>query len=244
MFLVFIVPRFSTLETDHAILLLRERELIVTSEGTQFVSQDDGYIISVPSGAIPKGTTVTFKHGVIPHGSFCRFEFPNGVHPVSSILSLHSTTEENFLKPINIALPHFINCKTPDDCMNLAVFKACHTISANGKPAYHFEKMPNENLSLFSVRNKDSGAVIPYAAYSSDHCCYWCVGIYTRDDTDKAMFCLTEAKQKVSGENESRELTIHYCLSYYLPTCLKVNIMLFVCLFTDIHTVCVCVIDP
>ena len=218
------MPSLSILENNHDIQLLREGELTVTSDGAYFASPDDGYIISVPPGAVPKGATITLKYGVVPHGGFSQFQFPEGMNPVSPIVSVQSTTKQKFFKPIDIAMPHFINCETPDDCNQLAVFKACHTTGENGMPTYRFEEMPKENLSLFSVRNKVNGTIMPYAAYSADHCCYWCIGTYSKKVTDKAMFCLVEARPKPTEElKESMELTIHYCLPYYLPTCLKVN---------------------
>lgn len=177
---------------------------------------------SVPSGAVPNGSTITLRHGIVPHGAFQNFRFPQGVYPVSSIISLQSTTKLELLKPFDIALPHFINCETPEDCMKLAVFKAYHTHDNKVTSSYQFEPTPNESLSLYSYRIKESNQVVPYASYSSDHCCLWCIGTYTSYDADKAMFCLTEAKQKQSTEKGSRELTIHYCLPYYLPTCIKV----------------------
>ena len=208
------------LKSNDNSILLREKELNVTSDGAYFISPHDGYIISVPPGAVAKGETITLKHGVVPHGGFSQFQFPEGMHPVSPIVSVLSTTKHKFRKPIEIAIPHYINCETPDDCNKLAVFKACHTIGENGLPTYRFEKMPSRNLSLFTVRSKENGIVMPYAAYSADHCCFWCVGTYSKKDTDKAMFCLTEARPKPI--EDSRELAIHYCLSYHLPTCLKV----------------------
>ena len=209
------------LKSNSNSLLLREKELIVTSDGACFISPYDGYIISVPPGVVDKGETITLKHGVVPHGGFSQFQFPEGMYPVSSIISV-STTKYKFRKPVEIVIPHYINCETPDDCNKLAAFKACHTIDKNGLPTYRFEKMPNQNLSHFTVRSKENGTVMPYVAYSAEHCCFWCVGTYKKEDTDKAMFCLTEARSKPT--EDSRELAIHYCLSYHLPTCLKVII--------------------
>ena len=212
---------------DNNIPLMREMQTNVMSDGAPIISQDDGYIISVPPGAISKGLSITLKHGVVPHGAFDQFEFPEGVTPVSAVLSVQCPTKRTFLKPISIALPHFMNCETSDDCNKLAVFKACHAsqINVNGRKKYQFKEMPKERLTLFTVRNKKAGLVLPYAAYSSNHCCYWCVGTYNKTDTDKAMFCLTEAKPKLSDELETKEFNIHYCLSYYLPTCLKVKLV-------------------
>ena len=221
-YLQYTVPHLSMLKNNDNNLLLREKELTVTSDGAYFISPDDGYIISVPPGAVRKGETITLKHGVVPHGGFGHFQFKDGMHPVSLIVSVQSqTTKHKFHKPIVIAMPHYINLETADDCSKLAVFKACHTIE-NGVPTYRFEEQPRENVSHFTVRSKELGTVMPYVAYSTEHCCYWCVGTYSKEYIDnQTMFCLTEARPK--STDESRELAIHYCLSYHLPTCLKVR---------------------
>lgn len=215
------MPLFSGMEISHEseILLLRQKETHVTNKRVQIFSQDDKYSISVPPGAVSDGETVTIEHGIIPCETCHPFEFPSGIYPVSAILSINLTSDQNFLKPITIALPHFMLCETPDDCNNLTILKACRVVDTNGVPSYTFKEMPREYLSLFSLRNKRIG----YASYSTTHCCYWCVGTYVRSDIEKALLCLTEAKVKTTPEMESKEMDIrHYCLSYYLATCLKV----------------------
>ena len=202
--------------------LVREGEITVDSKGIQHVSPDDGYTISLPSGAIAEGKTVTFKYGVVPDGPFGPFQFPNGVRPVSAILSLHPTTEEPLLKPIEIALPHFIHCETQEDQKRLAVYKAdCHSDvreGADGRTLYSFKKMTGVKLSL-GIYNGDPNYPegIPYAKFSTGHCCYLCIGEYGKDDTDRAIFSLVEAKPKTL--NRFEELVVHFCLPYFLPTC-------------------------
>ena len=159
----------------------------------------------------------------------------SGVWPVSVILSLHQTTDQQLLKPIDIALPHFIHCETQDDCNRLAVFKAnCDGDGQDGKKIYHFKKMPDQNLSLgtyYEDRKYPEG--IPYAKYSTDHLCYWCIGEYGKEDTDRAIFSLIEAKPKVM--HQYQDPVIHFCLPYFLPTCLKVLIVLYLLSLTSYH---------
>ena len=179
------------------ITLPREGELKVDSKGKQYVSSDDGYAILFPPGAIPENETVTFKHGVVQ--PFGPFEFPDGVRPVSAILFLHQTTNQQLLKPIDIALPHFIHCEAQDEHNRLAMFKAnCNGDGHDGKQIYHFKKMPDESLSLGTYyEDPKYPEGIPYAKYSTDHLCYWYIGEYGKEDTDRAIFSLIEAKPKV-----------------------------------------------
>ena len=209
---------------NQGVSLIREGELEVDSTGEKYVSSDDGYAISIPPGAITEGKTATFKHGVVPDGPFGPFEFPTGVRPVSAILSLHPTTEQPLLKPIEIALPHFIHCETQDHCNRLAVFKAdCRiTDEKDGQQIYSFKEMTGVNLSLGTYcedQNYPEG--IPYAKFSTDHLCYWCLcEKYSHDDTDRAIFSLIEVTPRVLDQSE--DAVIQFCLPYFLPTCHKV----------------------
>lgn len=204
--------------------LVRQGEFKVDSRGKQYISPDDGYVISVPPGAIAEGKNITFKHGVVPDGPFGPFEFPPRVRPVSAILSLHPTTDQPaLLKPMDIALPHFIHCKTQEDCKRLSVFKAeCGRDGGkDGQRIYSFKEVSSVNLLVGTYRgdpNYPEG--IPYAKFSTDHHCYWCICEYGKEDTDEAIFSLVEVKPKVLAQSE--DPVIHFCLPYFLPTCHKV----------------------
>ena len=221
------MPRTSK-SGNEVVSLVREGEMIVDSRGKQYISPDDGYAISIPPGAIAERKTVTFKYGVVPDGPFGPFKFPDGVRPVSAILSLHPTTEEPLLKPIEIAQPHFIHCETQEDQKRLAVYKAdCHsdvTEGRDGKMLYSFKKMTNVKLSVGTYNgdpNYPEG--IPYAKYSTGHCCYLCIGQYSKDETDGVIFSLIEVKPRML--NQLEDLIIHFCLPYFLPTCHTVSML-------------------
>ena len=196
--------------------------MTVDSNGNQYISPDDGYVILVPPEAIAVGNTVTFKYGVVPDGPFGPFEFPDGVRPVSAILSLHPVTEDPLLKPIEIAQPHFIHCETQEDQKRLAVYKAdCRGCIKNGKMVYSFKRMTDVKLLLGTYyRDPNYPQGIPYAKYSTSHCCYLCIGEYGKDETDRAIFSLFDIKPKTLGPFE--DPIIYFCLPYFLPTCHKV----------------------
>ena len=196
--------------------LVREGELQVDCKGKEYASPDDGYAFSIPPGSIPEGKTITFKHGIVSDGPFGPFEFPTDVRPVSSILSLHATIEQPLLKPIEIALPHIIHCENADDHKQLAVFKAtCNDfrIGRNGEHIFSFKKVSSANLTIMMCQG------FPYAKFSTCHCCYMCYGVCSKEDTDNALFCFVEAIPRVI--RQSRPL-IHFCVIFFLPTCLKV----------------------
>ena len=198
------------------------------SKGCQFVSPEDGYAISFPPGAIPEGKTVTYKHGVVPVGPFGPFKFPEGVRPVSAIISLHPTTDQPLLKPIDVALPHVMHSEAWG---RLAVYKAdCHGSKENDETIYSFDKMTNVNLALgmYHGDSNYSGG-IPYAKFSTLHFCYMCISVHGKERTDRAGFTLFEVKPKVVDPSE--DLLIHFCLTYCLSTCHRVR-----CLGYKSHT--------
>lgn len=184
------------------------------------MSADDGYAILFPPGAIPEGKTVTYKHGVVPDGPFGPFKFPKDVRPVSAIISLHPTTNQPLLKPIDISIPHVMRCEAWG---GLAVLKAdCHSDKENGRMIYKFREVANVDLALGTYHgdtNYRDG--IPYAKFSTRHLCYWCIGTHEKEYTDRANFTLFEVKPKVVDQAE--DLLIHFCLTYCLSTCHKVH---------------------
>ena len=189
------------------------------SKGKQYFSPDNGYAISIPPGAFPDNVVVTLKHGVVPNGPFGPFKFPDEVRPISAILFLHPTTEQLLHKPVEIALPHVIHCERTLESKQIAVFKANCTdfkTEKDGKQIYCFEECPSENLTLIMHQG------FPYAKFSLRHYCYLClVERYRREDTENAVFCLLEAIPRNAVQHS--QILIHFCVLYFLPTCLKVG---------------------
>ena len=59
----------------------------------------------------------------------------------------------------------------------------------------------------------------PSGTLHAEHFCFYCVGVYSREDTAQANFCLITAKPL----QIQRRCRIHFCLTYFLATCLTVN---------------------
>ena len=195
-------------------LLTRTEELEFDSNGGEYHSQDDEYSLIVPKGAIPEHLgSVSIQCGVIPYGPLGPFEYPDGVKPVSPIVWFCSNPSITFEKPVEIIIPYCLDCESEEHSKSLAFFKANHndyTVNRNGQRIFHFKEA--EGITFFSL-SSFSGTL--YA----EHFCFYCVGVYSREDTAQANFCLITAKPV----QMQRTCRIHFCLTYFLATCLKVN---------------------
>lgn len=194
-------------------LLARVGSFNVDSRGTEYHSSDDGFKLVISEGAVAKGEIVTIHHGVVPYGLTGPFQYPEGWKPVSAIVWFCSSSETEFQTPVQIEIPHYIDCEHEEDHNVLAFLKAKHddyTLTKNGQKLFQFQ--PVEESSLFESY---SGQL------STTHFCYYCVGVNSREDTRKASFCLTTAIPCHSGKQQN--WNVDFCLSYFLPTCLKVR---------------------
>jgi len=195
-------------------LLTRTEELKFDSNGGEYHSLNDGYSLTVPKGAIPECLgLVSIQRGVVPHGPLGPFDYPEGVKPVSPIVWFCSNPSITFEKPVAITIPHCLDCKSEEHSKSLAFFKANHndyTVNCNGHRIFHFKKA--EGIASFSL-NTSSGTL------HAEHFCFYCVGVYSREDTAQANFCLITAKPL----QIQRRCRIHFCLTYFLATCLTVN---------------------
>ena len=179
------------------------------SGGGECSSPDDGYKMIIPEGAIPKGMRVLIQHGVIPNGPFGPFRFPANLKPVSPIVGFSTNCKFDFQKPLQIILPH---CTLGVTCEDVVFLKARHTSRVTddtGEQVFCFEQIDSK-ISL----NIDSASV------DVEHMCLNCIGIYNKDFTDKAKFCIIEAVPKHIGRNPFQ---IHFCVCYFLETCIKVR---------------------
>ena len=93
-------------------LLTRTQQLEFNSDGGTYHSAEDGYSLTVPKGAIPENMgSVSVQCGVIPYGPLGQFKYPDGVKPVSPIVWFCSTPSVEFQKPVEIVIPHCLDCR-------------------------------------------------------------------------------------------------------------------------------------
>ena len=206
----------------------------MTSEGQTYHSKEDGHTITIPEGAVKPGTLVHLHYGVAPDSPYGPYEFKDGAQPVSTIISLCPEPADTvFLKPIEVTLPHFIACKTPEDCEKLFFYKAAHDNfeTINNVKVYQFEKVVSgANIVYFSqYYEKNKKKKIPQGAASlhiySNHCRYLCIAKEYSEECTKLLFL-----QQIIPKHPdfAQGYNIFYCLVYFLDTCIKVREMCFV----------------
>lgn len=192
-------------------LLTRVEEIKIDNLGGEYYSNVDDFRLIIPKGAVQ--SPVMIQVGVVAYGPCGPFEYPKGCRPVSPIIWVCTNQETKFLKSIKIILPHCIDCTSEEDCKTLTFLKADHTTKArsSGEKVLCFQEIDGE--STFTPQS-------PYGTLLTKHFCMYCVGEFSREDTDRAKLCLTRAKPRNLQEDHFQ---VHFCLTYFLPTCLKVS---------------------
>lgn len=193
-----------------------ELQLTFDIEGAKYKSEDNGYTIEVPKGAIEEGS-MSISHTVVPIESSRHFELPDGAYPVSAIVSICPSdgTRGKLRKPIAITLQHcmdYASLVENDGLQDMAFFKAHHDDA---------EMSDTCNKKIYKFHPVKSGMVKHNAQYSTlhtNHFCYWCIGRYPREKTDAAKYVIIEAFPKA---NNDPSFKIDYCIAYDLKTCFK-----------------------
>lgn len=173
--------------------------------------EGDKIEVEFPEGFMEE-PDISFEYHATTQEFFGPCSFPEDVRPVSAILSLHPERDIQFLKPIKITMPHFIETTTEDDCKRLVYFKALmdNYELVDGQRVLKFEEVQDMEVT-YNCKQR-------FATLHARHCCYYCVGEYMRDDTNKALFCIVYAQEKLG-----QSTVFHFCLLYLLPTCMKVS---------------------
>ena len=179
----------------------------------EYRSVDDDFKLIIPKGAIVRDHKI--QVAVMKYGPIGPFEYPDRYTPVSPIVWLCSN-QKKFQKDLELIVPHCSDLGNSDEEASqtqLVFLKASHKYirNANDQKVFQFEKVDAQ--PLFNTNN------IPYGSLHINHCCFYCVGVYNRKDTDQANLCLTVVKPRVTTSN----YIISICLMLNLPTCRKVS---------------------
>ena len=159
------------------------------------------------------------------------FHFCEGKRPISPILWLCPQENVSFLKPVTIMLPHTMTDLSPDDVQNFGVSFAkadpCSTALCDGKQKYVFKTY--KELSVLQMDEKGHSITLQV-----DHCCFWCLQMSEKDkvppDVAQQMarkmgyfiHCIECFESPYPFISPPRDV-IHFCVSYFLETCIKVQ---------------------
>ena len=207
-------PVDSTLQpaatTDSSVPFMDPLDIIhCTSNGGVYYNPVHDFTVRIPEGAISKGASVTIEIGVALYGPF---QFPDGTQPVSPIVWLCVQQEGHyqFLKPVEVVLPHYLHVTTADDSTLLHFLKAGHHMNENEQYQFQF----TSGKVCFPIHET-------YGTLSTNHFCFLCIALRTvsQERTAKAKFCLISV---IPDPISEPSWTIYFCVCYFLQTCMEV----------------------
>lgn len=177
------------------------------SSGGDYYNPDHEFGFRIPKGAIMEGVSI---HIAISVSLTTPIVFPQNMKPVSATIGLciQQIPQFEFLVPVEVTLPHFLDI-TDDDSTDASrdfcFLKASHKV--NQEQQYIFKAA--DGTPFFP-----SSEI--YGKLSTHHFCYLCIAESTRERTAKASYCL------ISVIRKSPSWAIHFCVAYFLPSCIKV----------------------
>ena len=191
-----------TVETPVDVRLIDE--IKCDSTGYTYTNTKHDITVCIPLGSLPEGTVISMKIGVNLYGAF---RFPEDVRPISPILWLCADQNINFLKPLEVTLPHFLHCTNDEQCKSLHFLKASHEIIFG-----HFQ-FKFVDRAIFKPH-------ISYGTLYTTHCCYLCIASnLTEENTPKTKFALITAFL----HTKQRSWRVYFCVTYLLHTCMQVT---------------------
>lgn len=198
--------------------------------GGEYKNIDHDITLTVPEGAVPQGEVVHMEVAVALYGPF---HFTDGKRPLSPILWLCPQENVALTKPISIVLPHILVNLTQEDIINFGIqlVKADHqeyVTTLEGKRKYVF-RPHGSALELKSTKERD------YVTIKTDHFCFICLEMNKLGSTTPEvahqmavkmgyyLHCV-ESLQSPYLVSPPREI-IHFCVSFFLETCRKVQLL-------------------
>ena len=148
--------------------------------------------------------------------------------PVSPFVWLCTHPQKCFSQPVEITLPHCVDCKNSDTSQNLCVLKAEHkdiTIDKNGHLSINMKK---SSIELELPPRSHCGTLL------DNHFCIYCLAECV--DQKQLMssgveYCLTILKPNRYHISKTNKI---YCLFHYnLPTCKRVSQC--ICIYKDLE---------
>ena len=181
--------------------------LLCTSKEMNFVDKTNEFGLKIPEGAIPEGKSVTIDIGVALYGPS---QFPEGLRPVSPVFWVCIRDQKlfQFLKPVEVIIPHCINLENLDDIesLGLTFLKGDHET----KPHQMYQFQQIEGGAFF----KKCGVL------ETTHFCYLCISSKISKETiERAMFCVYAAIPCVMSPQ--KPVYVYFFVTFLLSTCLE-----------------------
>ena len=184
--------------------------LTSTGQRYMYVNKANDFSLEIPKGAIPEGESITIDIGVALYGPF---QYPEGLRPVSPVfwVCVRDKTNFQFLKPVTVSIPHFLNIDSEDDIESPGMTFLKGTHDMNSQNMYEFQ--PTDGDMLFEPFKT-------YGALQTIHFCYLCISSkVSRKQIRKAKYCLYVAIPRTMARCEPTY--VYFFVTYLLSTCLE-----------------------
>ena len=190
-------------QMEHVSYVDPPEDIKFDSNGGRYINEDHEVELRVPRLAVPPGTVVTVRIGISLNTPL---HFPNGMMPVSPIVHICVIDNPNFRfsKPVKVVIPHFLTINQPD---------------VNSATGLQFIKA-NHGQFVFSTADGETQFEVgkSYGTLLTDHFCHICIASKIAS-LSRANFRLI----RVIPRSLSPTWNAHFCVTYFLRTCLRVS---------------------
>ena len=169
--------------------------------------------VSIPEGVVHKGVVISIEIGLTLTGSL-QYPSLDESKPVSPILKLYVQDKPDFqfLKPVEVMLPHYLDLTSEDDSHNLAVEFLRAGRAMNSNQTYEFQQIEcNKGIFTNNV-----------GILHTNHFCFLCAVAIVAKITPQYV---SKVKHYLFGYSmvKPNEHKLHFCGAYFLQTCIEVR---------------------
>ena len=174
--------------------------------GNTYWDRKNEILIQIPPKAIPRGVSLDIDVSVSLYGPF---QHPEGLQPISPVAWVCARGHEGFqfLKPVSISLPHYLNIDRTMDCepLGITLLKSDHKRSKENK---YLLTPTDMKLEIDPDRKRN-------LTFKTNHFCHLCLAAnVSRECIFRARYCCTEVKDPGTRY-------FYFYISYNLPTCIE-----------------------
>ena len=170
--------------------------------GARYQHDTHGISFVIPPQAVKEGCQITLEFAIAIVGPFI---FPEGITPVSPILWVRIQAEGTLQKPLEIGLPHAVNCKEN--------FKLLHFLCAQ-RNGDHYSFMKTHKTARI---NPSKGMM--HSKLSKQQYFYCIAGKVCREVISRAQYCIVKVAPKHPYDYSWK---LHFFVTYALPACIEV----------------------
>lgn len=180
-----------------------------THDGGPYYNEQNEFGLEIPAGAIPDGQSIIIDIGVALYGPF---QYPKSSRPVSPLfwICVRNQKDYQFLKPVNITIPHFLHLEDRNDIesLGLTFMKGDHEMKP--RLMYQFQQAEGDIL-IEPLRN--------HGVIKTTHFCSLCITCENKMKCiEKALFCIYSVIPHEISPNQPSNA--YFFITFLMKTCL------------------------